>query len=513
MAYAQVRYTGDGTTTSFSIPFTYLLVGHVEVAVAGAIKTYTTDYTISGATLTFVSAPAAAAQIIVTRRTSPSSRLTSYVDGATLTASALETDSKQAFNLAQEGLDFATSSITLSTLGNYWDATSYKISNVATPTLGTDAANKTFVETTIAAVQTSTFGGAYLPSAGGTLTGAVTGTSASMSGGYAGTNTSGASKYNVNMTGTAQNFFQGNVGIGTGKSTPSYPLDVAGTIAGSGNYLFSGSAARIQGDFSNGTLANRTLFQDRTANSPTTIGVIPNGTGVSGQIQTFNNSDPTNASLGYLYADASTVQLGSGKSGSGTYLNLNFVTAGSEAARIDNAQNFMVGRTSYGFLSNVKGCTLYNTGQVINETDASNAPFLINTFNNGVANVTVMNFYRQGSVAGTIFTSNGNTTTYGTSSDYRLKANEQPLTGSGSFIDGLRPKTWTWKSSGTQGVGFIAHEAEQVAPLSVNGKKDEVDAEGNPKYQSVGYGSSEIIANIVAELQHLRARVAALEAK
>jgi hypothetical protein len=40
-----------------------------------------------------------------------------------------------------------------------------------------------------------------------------------------------------------------------------------------------------------------------------------------------------------------------------------------------------------------------------------------------------------------------------------------------------------------------------------------VDAEGNPVMQSMEYGSAEFIANIVAELQSLRARVAQLEAK
>jgi hypothetical protein len=46
----------------------------------------------------------------------------------------------------------------------------------------------------------------------------------------------------------------------------------------------------------------------------------------------------------------------------------------------------------------------------------------------------------------------------------------------------------------------------------VVGEKDAVDENGNPKYQSMEYGSAEFIANIVAELQSLRTRVAALEA-
>ena len=95
-------------------------------------------------------------------------------------------------------------------------------------------------------------------------------------------------------------------------------------------------------------------------------------------------------------------------------------------------------------------------------------------------------------------------TAYNTSSDYRLKDNQQPLTGSGAFIDALKPKTWTWKADGRAGVGFIAHEVQEVSPSSVVGEKD------GEQMQAMEYGSAEFIANIIAELQSLRKRVAEL---
>ena len=79
------------------------------------------------------------------------------------------------------------------------------------------------------------------------------------------------------------------------------------------------------------------------------------------------------------------------------------------------------------------------------------------------------------------------------------------MTGSGSFIDALKPKTWTWKESGNAGVGFIAHEVQEVSPSSVVGEKD------GEQMQAMEYGSAEFIANIIAELQSLRKRVAQLE--
>jgi hypothetical protein len=125
---------------------------------------------------------------------------------------------------------------------------------------------------------------------------------------------------------------------------------------------------------------------------------------------------------------------------------------------------------------------------------------------------TMFDIRRNGSQIGTI-TTTASATAYNTGSDYRLKDNPQPLTGSGAFIDALQPKTWTWKRDGTAGVGFIAHEVQAVSPGSVHGVKDAVDHEGNPVIQTMEYGSAEFIANIVAELQSLRARVAQLEAK
>ena len=79
--------------------------------------------------------------------------------------------------------------------------------------------------------------------------------------------------------------------------------------------------------------------------------------------------------------------------------------------------------------------------------------------------------------------------------------------------DALKPKTWTWKESGDTGVGFIAHEVQEVSPSSVVGEKDAVDADGKPVIQAMEYGSAEFIANIIAELQSLRKRVAQLEGK
>lgn len=126
-------------------------------------------------------------------------------------------------------------------------------------------------------------------------------------------------------------------------------------------------------------------------------------------------------------------------------------------------------------------------------------------FATGGQTATMAEFLRaDGTVEGTITTTTSGTA-YNTSSDYRLKDDPQPLTGSGAFIDSLLPKTWKWKIDGSHGAGFVAHEVQAVSPSSVVGEKD------GATMQAMEYGSAEFIANIIAELQALRKRVAILE--
>jgi len=111
-----------------------------------------------------------------------------------------------------------------------------------------------------------------------------------------------------------------------------------------------------------------------------------------------------------------------------------------------------------------------------------------------------------------VVSTNGSTTTYGTSSDYRLKENVAPMTGALDKVAQLKPVTYKWKTSGLDGEGFIAHELAEVVPEAVFGEKDgtEVykDDDGNdqtrPKYQSVD--TSFLVATLTAALQELNAK-------
>lgn len=193
---------------------------------------------------------------------------------------------------------------------------------------------------------------------------------------------------------------------------------------------------------------------------------------------------------------------------------LTFAINTAEAMRIDASGNLLLGATAaYSgtprmFIKNIAG-------------NANNTILQMQCQSTSIAN-TMLNFYDgNNTFMGQIYVNPGlANTVYATSSDYRLKENAKPVTGAKDFILALQPKTWIWKHSGLKSTGFIAHEVQEIAKESVLGTKDEVDADGNPVYQSMQAGSSEIIANLVsfvqeqqAIIEELKAKVTALETK
>jgi len=120
--------------------------------------------------------------------------------------------------------------------------------------------------------------------------------------------------------------------------------------------------------------------------------------------------------------------------------------------------------------------------------------------------------YHTSATVGSV-TVNSTSTSYNTSSDRRLKTNIEPVTTSGELIDALLPRSFTWRSTGETDLGFIADELQTIIPNAVTGEPNAVDAEGKPIYQQIDSSQPEMIALLVAEVQNLRKRVAALEAK
>ena len=110
---------------------------------------------------------------------------------------------------------------------------------------------------------------------------------------------------------------------------------------------------------------------------------------------------------------------------------------------------------------------------------------------------------------GNISTS-GTATAYNTSSDYRLKENVVAMTDATTRLKQLAPKRFNFIADADVTVdGFLAHEVADVVPEAVTGAKDAVDDEGNAVYQ--GIDQSKLVPLLVATIQELEARIAALE--
>jgi hypothetical protein len=107
---------------------------------------------------------------------------------------------------------------------------------------------------------------------------------------------------------------------------------------------------------------------------------------------------------------------------------------------------------------------------------------------------------------------NGPTTHYGTTSDYRLKENVQPISNGLEAVQRLRPITYTFISDpATTLQGFLAHEVQEVVPQAVFGVKDEFTPQDGEVFQYMD--SSQMVPMITAGLKDLIAEVAQLRAQ
>jgi len=171
---------------------------------------------------------------------------------------------------------------------------------------------------------------------------------------------------------------------------------------------------------------------------------------------------------------------------------------------LDASGNLLVGTTNTNPAYNsVNGIALQPTFLSVSNTSGVAGAFNRNT--DGI----VLYFTRNGTAVGNVSVTTGGAT-FNSTSDYRLKESVAPMSGGLARVNALKPSIFKWKSDGSNGEGFIAHELAEVVPAAVNGEKDALNEDGTIKAQSIDM--SRIVPILVAAIKELTARVEALEA-
>jgi len=181
----------------------------------------------------------------------------------------------------------------------------------------------------------------------------------------------------------------------------------------------------------------------------------------------------------YFYNDSDGFSIDSGG-------DLRFVTNRSASGTPTRFKFQNDGRMLYGTEGSISDCRINLKGDFGNnrgvciETNQSSADMVLLRTSSGHAG---------------IISSSGTSTTYGTSSDYRLKENITLVTDGITRLQQLQPKRFNFLAEPSKTVdGFIAHEVQAVVPEAITGEKDgiEVWREGQELPDGVSVGDNKL---------------------
>jgi hypothetical protein len=238
------------------------------------------------------------------------------------------------------------------------------------------------------------------------------------------------------------------------------------------------------------------------------------------------------------YSDAGINRLfiGGGANGMNSATEIKFATTsavgtnvGTERMRIDSSGRIHVNGT---YVVDVARISVS-----FNSADSTGIGIIATNGSGG----TLMKYLNSGGSQVGAITTNASSTSYLTSSDYRLKEEWVAVADASTRVNALKPVNFAWKLNGSRVDGFLAHELAEVVPEAVAGAKDAMrdeeyevspavlDDEGAvvtpavmgtrsvPDYQ--GIDQSKLVPLLTAALQEalaaieaLTARVSALEA-
>jgi hypothetical protein len=211
---------------------------------------------------------------------------------------------------------------------------------------------------------------------------------------------------------------------------------------------------------------------------------------------------------------------------------IDFKTGGTDRAKIDSSGNVLVSGDTYDADAQdltVGMAAIGEDGRIL--VHSVGQPLELARTAGDTNGRAAIQFWREGSLVGSIETG-ASSTTYNTSSDYRLKENVNYDFDATTRLKQLKPARFNFIADDTTTIdGFLAHEVSSVVPEAISGTKDAVqvwengenlpegvsvgdnklDENGNtiPEYQ--GIDQSKLVPLLVKTIQELEARIKTLE--
>ena len=281
---------------------------------------------------------------------------------------------------------------------------------------------------------------------------------------------SGTGRWNFYANGTADNYFAGNVGIGT--TSPGAKLAVKGNA--------SGTSVQVEGN----AIDDYTYLQ------------ASNPLGVQFQFVANGNNEA-------LVRGVSNHPLA-------------FYTNNTEKMRINSGGNILMGPGATStIISSLYTLQAVGTrGAVIKSTGGGGNPTITVWNNENTNDCTLIEFRTN-----TTDVTRGNITydsglgriQYNETSDYRAKTLNGLLQNASNSVASLSVYEGTMNWATQSMPMMVAHEVQEVAPYCVTGEKDAIDENGEPVYQQLNY--SAIVPLLTAALQEALAKIESLESR
>ena len=218
----------------------------------------------------------------------------------------------------------------------------------------------------------------------------------------------------------------------------------------------------------------------------------------------------TNTSAGstWMGADSNGFHLGVGAYGTGNSVS------DPNGITITTDGKVLIGTTSSVWGS--EALTVYKTtaeGIAVTTNDVNHTAILTKSYAASTSAHYVLYITKSNDANVGKITHNDTSTSYDTTSDYRLKEDLKDFSGLDT-LSKIKMYDFKWKDYNQRQQGAIAHELEEIIPYAVTGEKDGTriyKGKEIPEYQGVDY--AKLVPMLVKSVQELEARVKELENK